>query len=184
MGIYNRDNINYGGFLQAAIANKIANAQRQADHEKAMAKLWGDTITKAGQTIGAGAFYSYGGDKAANAANTATTETSATTTPTITNSSLDEDKAELNLWESVREQKAADAPKGSTLQEQAAKALFGYNPTNQSDAASHFMDNYRPNTFSDRVITNQNDEDEQIRQMLERYERNKYNPYLQNLWRA
>ena len=39
MGIYNRDNINYGGFLQNAIANKIHNAERQADHDKAMAKL-------------------------------------------------------------------------------------------------------------------------------------------------
>ena len=181
MGIYNRDNINYGGFLQNAITNKIKNAERQADHEKAMAKLWGDTIAKAGETMGAGAFYSYGGDKAANAAKVATT---ATTTPSTTTSSLAEDKAELNLWEGVRQQQAADAPKGPSLQEQAAQSMFGYNPTNQSEAASHFMDNYRPNTFNDRVLTNQNDEEEQIRRMLERYERNKYNPYLQNLWRA
>lgn len=178
MGIYNRDNVNYGGFLQNAIANKIHNAERQAEHEKAMAKLWGDTIAKAGQTIGRGAFYSYGGDNASSVADTTTSAIN--TTPTT----VDEDKAELNYWEGVREQKAADAPKGLTLQEQAAQAMFGYNPTNQSDAASHFMDNYRPNTFSDRVLTNQNNEEEQIRQMLERYERNKYNPYLQNLWRA
>lgn len=175
MGIYNRDNINYGGFLQAAIANKIHNAERQAEHEKAMAKLWGDTIAKAGQTIGKGAFYSYsGGDDASSVADAASSNTN----------NLAEDKAELNYWEAVREQKAADSPKGPTLQEQAAQSMFGYNPTNQSEAASHFMDNYRPNTFNDRVLTNQNNEEEQIRRMLERYERNKYNPYLQNLWRA
>lgn len=177
MGIYNRDNINYGGFLQNAIANKIHNAERQADHDKAMAKLWGDTIAKAGQTIGKGAFYSYsGGDDASSIAG-AGASTSNTNT-------LDEDKAELNYWEAVREQQAADAPRGPTLQQQAAQSMFGYNPTNQSEAASHFMDNYRPNTFNDRVLTNQNDEEEQIRRMLERYERNKYNSYLQNMWRA
>ena len=176
MGIYNRDNINYGGFLQNAIANKIHNAERQADHDKAMAKLWGDTIAKAGQTIGKGAFYSYSGDNASSVADAATSNTNTNT--------LDEDKAELNYWEAVREQKAADAPKGPTLQEQAAQSMFGYNPTNQSEAASHFMDNYRPNSFNDRVLTNQNDEEEQIRRMLERYERNKYNSYLQNMWRA
>ena len=177
MGIYNRDNINYGGFLQNAIANKIHNAERQADHDKAMAKLWGDTIAKAGQTIGKGAFYSYsGGDDASSIAG-AGAATSNTNT-------LDEDKAELNYWQAVREQQAADAPKGPTLQQQAAQSMFGYNPTNQSEAASHFMDNYRPNSFNDRVLTNQSDEEEQIRRMLERYERNKYNSYLQNMWRA
>lgn len=174
MSVYSRDNINYGGFLQNAIANKIHNAERQAEHDKAMAKLWGDTIAKAGQTIGKGAFYSYSGDNASNLADAATSNTN----------TLDEDKAELNYWQAVREQKAADGPLGPSLQEQAAQSMFGYNPTNQSEAASHFMDNYRPNSFNDRILTNQNDEEEQIRRMLERYERNKYNSYLQNMWRA
>ena len=85
MGIYNRDNINYGGFLQAAIANKIHNAERQAEQEKAIGELWGDTIAKAGETIGRGAFYSYGGDSNIGS-----------------DTSIAEDKAELAKLEEIQ----------------------------------------------------------------------------------
>lgn len=194
MGIYNRDNINYGGFLQAAIANKIANAQRQADHEKAMAKLWGDTIAKAGQTIGRGAFYSYGGDDNISS-----------------DTSIAEDKAELAKLEDIQKKYNEQVAQRNKFDEifnnpnydaQAAQAriatneMTGYNPTTQymSQGASDLMKNYKP-TLQEQYLnkyyqgndynpSKYNYDDIELRRIIEEQERNKYNPYLQNLWRA
>lgn len=58
-GIYTRDNINYSTMLQNAIANRARAAERQAQYIQNQGKLWGDTVTNVGNTIGKGAFYSY-----------------------------------------------------------------------------------------------------------------------------
>lgn len=45
--------------LQNAIANRAKAAEREAAYIQNQGKLWGDTVTNVGNTIGKGAFYSY-----------------------------------------------------------------------------------------------------------------------------
>lgn len=53
-GVYTRDNINYTGMLQNAIANRNAAAQREAAYEQAKGKLWGDTVNNITKYAGRG----------------------------------------------------------------------------------------------------------------------------------
>lgn len=54
MGIYQRDNINYGGMLGNAMANRMAYAQREADIQRQMGQNWGNAINQGAQGIAAG----------------------------------------------------------------------------------------------------------------------------------
>lgn len=54
MGIYQRDNINYGGMLGNAMANRMAYAQREADAQRQMGQNWGNAINQGAQGIAAG----------------------------------------------------------------------------------------------------------------------------------
>ena len=54
MGIYQRDNINYGGMLGNAMANRMAYTQREADAQRQMGQNWGNALNQGAQTIAAG----------------------------------------------------------------------------------------------------------------------------------
>lgn len=54
MSIYQRDNINYGGMLGNAMANRMAYAQRDADIQRQMGQNWGNAINQGAQGIAAG----------------------------------------------------------------------------------------------------------------------------------
>lgn len=54
MGIYQRDQINYGGMLGNAMANRMAYAQREADAQRQMGQNWGNAINQGAQGIAAG----------------------------------------------------------------------------------------------------------------------------------
>lgn len=54
MGIYQRDNINYGGMLGNAMANRMAYAQRDADIQRQMGQNWANAINQGAQGIAAG----------------------------------------------------------------------------------------------------------------------------------
>lgn len=54
MSIYQRDNINYGGMLGNALANRMAYAQREADAQRQMGQNWGNAINQGAQGIAAG----------------------------------------------------------------------------------------------------------------------------------
>lgn len=54
MGIYQRDNINYGGMLGNAMANRMAYAQRDADIQRQMGQNWGNALNQGAQGIAAG----------------------------------------------------------------------------------------------------------------------------------
>ncbi|MBQ1297244.1 MAG: hypothetical protein IIY21_24580, partial [Clostridiales bacterium] len=54
MGIYQRDNINYGGMLGNAMANRMAYAQRDADIQRQMGQNWGNALNQGAQSIAAG----------------------------------------------------------------------------------------------------------------------------------
>lgn len=54
MGIYQRDNINYGGLLGNAMANRMAYAQRDADIQRQMGQNWGNALNQGAQGIAAG----------------------------------------------------------------------------------------------------------------------------------
>lgn len=54
MGIYTRDNINYGGMLGNAMANRMAYAQRDADIQRQMGQNWANAINQGAQGIAAG----------------------------------------------------------------------------------------------------------------------------------
>lgn len=54
MGIYSRDQINYGGMLGNAMANRMAYAQREADIQRQMGQNWGNAINQGAQGIAAG----------------------------------------------------------------------------------------------------------------------------------
>lgn len=54
MSIYQRDNINYGGLLGNAMANRMAYAQRDADIQRQMGQNWANAINQGAQGIAAG----------------------------------------------------------------------------------------------------------------------------------
>lgn len=54
MSIYQRDNINYGGMLGNAMANRMAYAQRDADIQRQMGQNWANAINQGAQGIAAG----------------------------------------------------------------------------------------------------------------------------------
>lgn len=54
MSVYSRDNINYAGMLQNAIANRVANAQREAQYIKDKGELWGNTVSNVANMFGRG----------------------------------------------------------------------------------------------------------------------------------
>lgn len=54
MGIYQRDNINYGGLLGNAMANRMAYAQRDADIQRQMGQNWANALNQGAQGIAAG----------------------------------------------------------------------------------------------------------------------------------
>ena len=49
MGIYTRDNINYGGMLQAALQNKANYLKNRYDRVAQMGKNWGDAVANSGK---------------------------------------------------------------------------------------------------------------------------------------
>jgi len=51
-GIYNRDNINYGGMLGNAMASRANYAQRLGDMKAQRWKYWGDAVNNTGNIIG------------------------------------------------------------------------------------------------------------------------------------
>jgi hypothetical protein len=53
-GIYSRDQINYGGMLGNAMANRMAYAQRDADIQRQMGQNWANAINQGAQGIAAG----------------------------------------------------------------------------------------------------------------------------------
>lgn len=159
MGIYNRDNINYGSMLQNAIANRVAKAQREAQYLKDKGTLWGSTVKDVANTIGKGAFYS------------------------IEPQTLDEKKAELQRLEEaqakyneqVEQRRKFDSlfSSPSAAQVKANNEYFNYNPEPQlqSQAATNYMTGYRPNYGRNYVPAYELDEE------AERY-RN-LNPYIE-----
>lgn len=52
MGIYTRDNINYGGMLQAALQNKAAYLKNRYDRVAQTGQNWGNALKQSGQDIG------------------------------------------------------------------------------------------------------------------------------------
>ena len=76
MSVYSRDNINYGGMLQNAIANRVANAQREAQYIKDKGTLWGNTVSNVANTVGRaiGGYNGWKGDTSTAAAEDAELE--------------------------------------------------------------------------------------------------------------
>lgn len=70
MSVYSRDNINYAGMLQNAIANRVANAQREAQYIKDKGTLWGNTVSNVANIAGhaIGGYNSWSGDTSTAAA--------------------------------------------------------------------------------------------------------------------
>lgn len=70
MPIYTRDNINYGGMLGNAMANRANYLQRRYDRVAQMGQNWGNAINQAGQTVqkafNQAAQYQYNKDQLAN----------------------------------------------------------------------------------------------------------------------
>ena len=70
MSIYTRDNINYGGMLGNAMANRANYLQRKYDRVAQMGQNWGNAIQQTGQAIGnafnQAAQYQYNKDQLAN----------------------------------------------------------------------------------------------------------------------
>lgn len=159
-GIYTRDNINYSTMLQNAIANRAKAAEREAAYIQNQGKLWGDTLTNVGNTIGKGAFYSYEPQ------------------------SLEENKAELakleemqkKYDEQVEQRRKFDSlfSSPSAAQIKANNDYFGYNPEPQlqSQAESNYMNGYTPYT---RNYVPAYEEDEEV----EIYR--KLNPYIESM---
>lgn len=119
MGIYNRDNINYGSMLMAALKDRGETAARQAAYQERQGKLWGDTVKSVGNMLGRGIFATADGYD----------DTSSST-------SLDEDKAELKQLEEIQKQR-----------EEAAKEMQGYTPNSITPEAIHaaeMMQGYVP----------------------------------------
>ena len=125
MSVYSRDNINYAGMLQNAIANRVANAQREAQYIKDKGTLWGNTVKDVTKTLGRGAMASadmYGGDST---------------------STVDEDKAELKQLEEMQKQQEEIEKQ----REEAAKEMVGYTPNSVSPEAvraAELMTGYVP----------------------------------------
>lgn len=146
--------------LQNAIANRARAAEREAEYIKNQGKLWGDTATYVGNTIGKGAFYSYEPQ------------------------SLEENKAELakleemqkKYEEQVEQRRKFDSlfSSPSAAQIKANNEYFNYNPEPQlqSQAASNYMTGYKPYT---RSYVPDHEVDEEV----ERY-RN-INPYIESM---
>lgn len=124
-GIYNRDNINYGSMLIAALKDRAETAARKAAYQERQGKLWGDTVKNVGNMFGRGIMASadsYGGD-------------SATT--------VDEDKAELKQLEEMQKQQEEIEKQ----REEAAKEMMGYNPNSvspEATRAAELMKGYVP----------------------------------------
>lgn len=181
MSVYSRDNINYAGMLQNAIANRVANAQREAQYIKDKGTLWGNTVKDVTKTIGRGAMASadmYGGDS-----------------PTTT---VDEDKAELKQLEEIQKKYNEQVTQRNKFDEVfnnpnynpqdtqariATNEMAGYNPEQQymSNVATSNMEGYKP-FYSRNYIPAQDgvwyDPEEQERMKLEAAESmNGYNPY-------
>lgn len=70
MAIYQRDNINYGGMLGNAMANRANYLQHKYDAVRQMGQNWGNAIQQSGQTIqnafNQAAQYQYNKDQLAN----------------------------------------------------------------------------------------------------------------------
>lgn len=70
MAIYQRDNINYGGMLGNAMANRANYLQRRYDRVAQMGQNWGNAVQQTGQAIGnafnQAAQYQYNKDQLAN----------------------------------------------------------------------------------------------------------------------
>lgn len=181
MSVYSRDNINYAGMLQNAIANRVANAQRQAQYIKDKGTLWGNTVKDVTKTLGRGAMASadmYGGD-------------SATT--------VDEDKAELKQLEEIQKKYNEQVAQRNKFDEIfnnpnydmaaaqsriATNEMAGYNPEQQymSNVATSNMEGYKP-FYSRNYIPAQDgvwyDPEEQERMKREAAEAmSGYNPYI------
>lgn len=69
-GIYSRDQINYGGMLGNAMANRANYLQRRYDRVAQMGQNWGNAVQQAGQTVqnafNQAAQYQYNKDQLAN----------------------------------------------------------------------------------------------------------------------
>lgn len=70
MSIYTRDNINYGGMLGNAMANRANYLQRRYDRVAQMGQNWGNAVSQIGQTLNnafnQAAQYQYNQDQLAN----------------------------------------------------------------------------------------------------------------------
>lgn len=127
MSIYNRDNINYSQMIQNAIANRNAAAQRQAAYEQAKGKLWGDTTTNIGNTIGSGinGYNAWKGDSSVEDAEDA---------------ELEMLKKKLEEYEA--QQAEADAFQGQV--EHATNYMTGYKPIEASMSESYNQEYNNP----------------------------------------
>ena len=125
MGIYDRDNINYSSMLMAALKDRAETAARQAAYKERIGKLWGDATKSVGNMIGRGIMASadsYGGSS---------------------DTTVDEDKAELKQLEEMQKQREEIEKQ----RVEAANEMQGYVPNAVSPEAvraAELMNGYVP----------------------------------------
>jgi hypothetical protein len=153
MPIYTRDNINYGGMLGNAMANRANYLQHRYDRVAQMGQNWGNAINQAGQTVqnafNQAAQYQYNKDQLANQQQFQA-EQAALNRAQQLNMARDQQKfqAEQNALNRQNTYDIALMNKGVANQERQAQYVMNYqNAIAQQKYAEDMLFNARPGSI-------------------------------------
>lgn len=153
MSIYTRDNINYGGMLGNAMANRANYLQRRYDRVAQMGQNWGNAVSQMGQTLNnafnQAAQYQYNKDQLANQQQFQA-EQNALNRAQQLNMARDQQKfqAEQNELQRTSNERIALMNNGVANQERQAQNVMNYqNAIAQQKYAEDMLFNARPGSI-------------------------------------